>query len=166
MRRILLKSKIHSAKVMLVIPALAAGTYVLKAAGTGDLESLKATHERYINAWSERDVETIVAIGTGSVGFGHSTAFPRPIRIKDEFENNVNQFYEMMEVFQVNLIKTEHLVVGNTGLVWGHYSQTTKQIDGPKHTIYLRFTHTFVKTESGWKLVLYHRSRIPSEETQ
>ncbi len=153
----------------IVLPAFfLADKYILKEveAASDDLKSLKVTHKKYLEAWSESDIKTIIDIGTGAVGFGHSTAFPRPIRIEDEFGNNVKNFFEMMEVFQIKLITTQHLVVGNTGLVWGHYAQTTKQKDGPLRTLYLRFTHTFVKTEGKWKLVLYHRSWIPSEDMQ
>jgi cytochrome c oxidase assembly factor CtaG len=49
-----------------------------------DVASLKATHERMLKAWSDRDIETIVEICNGAVGFGQSTAFPRPIRQKEK----------------------------------------------------------------------------------
>ena len=145
------------------------GIHVMKeveASNDTDIASLKETHDKYLKAWSDADVETIVEIATGSVGFGHSTAFPRPIRIENEFRNNVIEYYKMMEKFQINTINTNHLVRGNTGLAWGHYSQTTKQKDGPTHTVYLRFAHTFVKENGKWKLVMYHRSKIPTDETQ
>ena len=135
-------------------------------ANTTDVASLKSTHQKYLKAWSDRDFDTIVEIGTGAAGFGHSTAFPRPVRIMDTFRKQVQQFYEMMEVFTINILTENYRAVGDTGLAWGHYACTTKQKDGPQRTIYLRYAHTFAKKEGKWRLVMYHRSLITPEEMQ
>ena len=137
-----------------------------KTADSGDVASLKATHQKYLKAWSDRDIDTIVEIGTGASGFGHSTAFPRPIRIRDTFREQVQQFYDMMDVFTIKILTENYRVVGDTGLAWGHYACTTKQKDGPQRTIYLRYTHTFAESDGKWKLVMYHRSMITSEDMQ
>lgn len=133
---------------------------------SSDVESLKAAHRKYLKAWSERDIDTIVEMGTGAAGFGHSTAFPRPVRIREPFRNNVIQFFSTMDVFTINIDTENYRVVDDTGLAWGHYSQTTKQKDGPQRTVYLRFAHTFVRDNGQWKLVMYHRSLIPNEDFQ
>ena len=131
-----------------------------------DAENLKAIHQKYLNAWSNRDLDTIVETGTGAVGFGHSTAFPRPIRVRDTFRKQVQQFYDMMDVFTITILTENYRVVGDTGLAWGHYACTTKQKDGPQRTIYLRYAHTFTKTDGMWKLVMYHSSLLTSEDMQ
>ena len=136
------------------------------AADTAEVESLKATHRKYLDAWSNRDIETIVDIGTGAAGFGHSTAFPRPIRVRETFGPMVRQFYDTMDVFNIEILTENYNVVGDTGLAWGHYAQTTKQKDGPRRTVYLRYAHTFAKIDGKWKLVMYHRSLIPNEDFQ
>ncbi len=127
-----------------------------------DQDDLKATNERYMNAWNTRDLDTILEIEDAS-GFGHSTAFPRPLATKDQFRKALTGYFNMMEVVLVRPYKDEYRVIGNTGLVWGLYSQTTKQKNGPLRTVYLRHASTYVKSEGKWKLVLYHRSLIPSE---
>ncbi|MFC1693805.1 YybH family protein [Candidatus Latescibacterota bacterium] len=137
-----------------------------KTTDSGDVTSLKATHQKYLKAWSDRDIDTIVEIGTGAVGFGHSTAFPRPIRIRDTFRKQVQQFYDMMEIFTIKILTENYHVVGDTGLAWGHYACTTKQKDGPQRTIYLRYAHTFAKRDGKWRLVMYHRSLMTSEDMQ
>jgi len=127
-----------------------------------DLDDLKATTQRYANAWNTRDLDTILEIEDAS-GFGYSTAFPRPLIDKEQLRKAYARYFEMMELIRVTTYKDEYRVIGNTGLVWGLYSQTTKQKNGPLRTVYLRHASTYVKSEGKWKLVLYHRSFIPSE---
>jgi len=128
-----------------------------------DLDDLKATTQRYANAWNTRDLDTILEI-EDAPGFGYSTAFPRPLIDKEQLRKAYARYFEMMELLRVTTYKDEYRVIGNTGLVWGLYSQTTKQKNGPLRTVYLRHASTYVKSEGKWKLVLYHRSLIPSED--
>lgn len=131
-----------------------------------DRESLKAAHERMLKAWSDHDIETIVEICNGAVGFGHSTAFPRPIRVEGPFRKGLKEFYDMMDVFTITLISADYMVVENTGVAWGHLMYTSKQKDGPQRMIYQRYVHTFVRRNGVWKQVSYHRSLIPSVDEQ
>ena len=135
-------------------------------AADSDVESLKATHQKYLKAWSDWDIDTIVDIGTGAAGFGHSTAFPRPIRVRDTFREGVKSFYDTMDVFTIRILTENYNVVGTTGAAWGHYACTTKQKEGPRRTIYLRYAHTFAKVDGKWQLVMYHRSLITGEDLQ
>ena len=127
---------------------------------------MKAAHRNYMQAWTDRDLDIIVDIGTGAAGFGHSTPFPRPVRVKNKFRKMVQQFYNMMDVFTVTLITENYRVVGDTGLAWGHCSYTTKQKDGPQRTVYLRYAHTFARADGKWTLVMYHRSLLPTVDFQ
>ncbi|MHB9029043.1 MAG: YybH family protein [Candidatus Latescibacterota bacterium] len=131
-----------------------------------DVASLKATHERMLKAWSDHDIQTIVEICNGAVGFGHSTAFPRPIRVEGPFRKGLAEFYSMMDVFTITLISAEYMVVDNTGVAWGHLMYTSKQKDGPQRMIYQRYVHTFAKRDEKWKQVSYHRSLIPTVDEQ
>jgi len=99
-------------------------------------------------------------------GIGHSTAFPRPIRVEGPFRKGLAEFYSMMDVFTITLISAEYMVVDNTGVAWGHLMYTSKQKDGPKRQIYQRYVHTFAKRQGVWKQVSYHRSLIPSVDEQ
>ncbi len=131
-----------------------------------DVASLKATHERMLKAWSDRDIETIVEICNGAVGFGHSTAFPRPIRVEGPFRKGLAEFYSMMDVFSITLISADYMVVGSTGVAWGHLMYTSRQKGGTQRNIYQRYVHTFAKVNGKWKQVSYHRSLIPSVDEQ
>jgi len=134
--------------------------------GNPDVASLKATHERMLKAWSDRNIETIVEICNGAVGFGHSTAFPRPIRVEGPFRKGLADFYSMMDVFSITLISADYMVVDTTGVAWGHLMYTTKQKDGPQRMVYQRYVHTFAKRKGAWKQVSYHRSLVPSVDEQ
>ncbi len=131
-----------------------------------DVASLKAAHERMLKAWSDHDIETIVELCNGAVGFGHSTAFPRPIRVEGPFRKGLAEFYSMMDVFTITLISADYMVVDNTGVAWGHLMYTSKQKGGPQRAIYQRYVHTFAKREGKWKQVSYHRSLIPTVDEQ
>jgi len=131
-----------------------------------EVKDFSDIHRTYIQAWSDWDVDTIVKYGDGAAGYGHSTAFPRPVREENSFRAGVKKFYEGMEAFKIRLVTENYRVIGTTGVAWGHYACTTKQKDGPRRTIYLRYAHTFAKRDGKWMLVLYHRSLLTAEDMQ
>ena len=155
---------------MLAVSMLIGGVLIafmdVDAVDSMDTASLKAAHRKYLQAWSDRDIDTIVEMGTGAAGFGHSTAFPRPVRVKDKFRSGVKKFYDMMDVFSVTIHTENYRVVGNTGMAWGHLSYTTKQKDGPQREVYQRYTHIFSNVTGKWTLAMYHRSIMTSEDLQ
>ncbi len=154
--------------VMLAL-LLAAAHQVIVHAGADespDVQSLRETHQKYMQAWTDRDIDIIVDIGTGAAGYGHSTAFPRPVRVREPFRQAVLGFFSMMDQFTIHMQTEHYRVVGDTGLAWGHCSYTTKQKDGPQRTVYMRFAHTFARIDGEWKLVMYHRSMLPNEDIQ
>ena len=127
-----------------------------------DIDELRAVSDRYFGAWSPKDSATIASIEVGR-GYGHSTAFPRSGGDESDRRDGLDKYFDLLDFITEEIISREIEVIGDTGLVWGHYAQTTKQKDGPVRTVYLRFTHTYTKVEGDWKLVLYHRSLIPAE---
>ena len=142
--------------VLLLLPSLVSAD---------DRDDLQAAQERYLKAWEARDIDTIVEIEGGtSAGFGYTTAFPRQWQDKDSFRRAIEQYFNIMDFIRITPQTAELRVVGNTGLVWGHYAQTTKQKSGVVRTVYLRFAHTYVKIDGKWTLLLYHRSLIPNED--
>ena len=83
-------------------------------------------------------------------------------------DTDKNDLYDLLEIKLSAFTKVpgNYSVVGDTGLAWGHYACTTKQKDGPQRTIYLRYAHTFAKRDGKWRLVMYHRSLMTSEDMQ
>lgn len=131
-----------------------------------DLDDLKAAQERYLKAWEARDIDTIVEFEGGTAaGFGYTTAFPRPLGTKEVFRQAIERYFtDIIDFIRITPNTADFRVLGNTGLVWGHYAQTTKQKSGFIRTVYLRFAHTYMKIDGKWRLVLYHRSLIPNED--
>ena len=137
-----------------------------KAQDSKEVKEFGDIHRKYLQAWSDWDVDTIVEYGDGAAGFGHSTAFPRPVREEKSFREGVKKFYEGMDEFKIKILTENYRVVGTTGLAWGLYACTTKQKGQMRRTIYLRYAHTFAKRDGKWMLVLYHRSKLTSEDIQ
>jgi ketosteroid isomerase-like protein len=131
-----------------------------------DLGDLKAAQEACLKAWGAKDLDALVEFeGATSAGFGHTTAFPRPQSPdKDSFRRGLEQYFNAMESIRITPHTAQFRVLGDTGLVWGHYAQTTKQKGGVIRTVYLRFAHTYMRIDGKWRLVLYHRSLIPNED--
>lgn len=131
-----------------------------------DLDDLKAAQERYLKAWEARDIDTIVEFEGGTAaGFGYTTAFPRPLLTKEAFRQAMEQYFNnIIDFIRITPHTADFRVLGNTGLVWGHYAQTTKQKSSLIRTVYIRFAHTYMKIDGTWRLVLYHRSLIPNED--
>ena len=127
-----------------------------------DVQELRAVSDAYFAAWPKKDSATIATIEHGR-GYGHSTAFPRSGGAESARKDGLDKYFSLLDFINEEIVSREIEVIGDTGLVWGHYAQTTKQKDGPVRTVYLRFTHTYARIGDEWKLVLYHRSLIPSE---
>ena len=131
-----------------------------------DLDDLKAAQERYLKAWETRDIDTLVEFEGGtSAGFGYTTAFPRPLLTQEAFRQAMERYFtDIIDFIRITPHTADFRVLGNTGLVWEHYAQTTKQKNGVVRTVYLRFAHTYMKSDGQWKLALYHRSLTPNED--
>src|SRR4029450_11534654 len=99
-----------------------------------------------------------------STGANLSNSVKCRCRDKDSFRRAIEQYFNIIDFIRITPHTAEFRVVGNTGLVWGHYAQTTKQKSGVVRTVYLRFAHTYVKIDGMWTLLLYHRSLLPNED--
>jgi ketosteroid isomerase-like protein len=151
MRRILISL---TALILLLAPQLAFGT---------DVDDLKATDERWYQAWNSRDIDRLKAIYHDSwVTFGKSNPFPQITENNDEFWQRIKDWFAIREVVNGTQIDPQYRVVGNTGIVWGHTRRVVKQKDGPQETTYRRFMRTYVKLNGKWLLIARHASAIPS----
>jgi len=126
------------------------------------LESLKATEARRLAALNARDVETIVEIEGGSVGFGWASTATR----KNEpasFKVRIERWLGTMEHFEIELLDEDYRVVGNTGLVIGTLVRRERPVEGKPLTHRLRYSATYVLEGKKWHMVQYHRSPMPEE---
>ena len=124
------------------------------------LESLKSTEARRLAALNARDVDTIVEIEGGAVGFGWASAASR----KNEpvsFKGRIERWLGTMEHFEIELLDDDYRVVGNTGLVIGTLLRRERPIEGQPLSRRLRYSATYVLEGKRWRMVQYHRSPMP-----
>ena len=54
------------------------------------------------------------------------------------------------------------ILIGNTGIVWGHMAIALKPKDGSQRAMFTRFTFVFAKVDGKWQEVAVHGSTLPS----
>jgi ketosteroid isomerase-like protein len=128
------------------------------------VESLRGAEITRLAALNARDVNAIVEIEGGAVGFGWASTAPRqnePASSKARLE----RWFSTMEHFEIELQDDEYQVVGNTGLVIGTLVRREKPIQGEPLTRRLRYSATYVLEGDKWRMVQYHRSPMGAEST-
>ena len=96
-------------------------------------------------------------LGRGGAGYGFRTIQGRG----DTGESNANQASQgllaNMEYWRVTLDELHTSVVGETGLVWGVYTEEFKEKGQSPQTVRVRFTNTLRWNGHEWENLLYHR---------
>jgi len=128
------------------------------------LENLKVTEARRLAALNARDVDTIVEIEGGSVGFGWASTTSRKNE-PSSYKVRIERWLGTMEHFEIELLDDDYQVVGNTGLVFGTLVRREKPIHGKPLTRRLRYSATYILEGERWCMVQYHRSPMPVEST-
>ena len=128
------------------------------------LESLKATEARRLAALNGRDVDTIVEIEGGAVGFGWASTASRK-NDPASYKARIKRWLGTMGHFEIELLDDDYRIVGNTGLVIGTLVRREKPIKGKTLTRRLRYSATYVCEGKRWRMVQYHRSPMPVEST-
>jgi len=153
-------------KTRCLILLMALGAFILapQPAIADDLADLKAADGKLFNAWNTSDVEGIFdAWSDTGIWLSDSRAFPLTHRNLPERKAYWAKWFETHSV-RMMWYNPQYLVIGNTGLVWGHVTQTAmNKVKGIGKEIYLKMSITYVKSEGKWKVVLCHSSPMPSE---
>ena len=129
-----------------------------------EVQSLKETYERWIQAWNEKNAATVAEIAWGTYGFGRDAAFLRKgASDMQSYQKGIQGYMDSM----LDIAYAEHFsnikIIDGVGFIDGYYEQTTQQINGPKRTVYGRHSLVFMKQKGDWHLTHYHRSSIPNE---
>ncbi|WP_422361032.1 YybH family protein [Reichenbachiella sp.] len=138
---------------------------LMPAFGQGaEVQSLKETYERWIQAWNDKDASTVAEIAWGTYGFGRDAAFLRKgASDKESYQKGIQGYMDSM----VGISYAEHFsevrIIDDVGFIDGYYEQTTQQLDGPKRSVYGRHSLVFMMQKGDWHLTHYHRSPIPNE---
>ena len=155
MRRILISLNVIG---LLFIPQFAAGD---------DLADLKAANEKIIKAYNTHDAETIASmISPGAVSFDYDAAFPNVAPMENtqaQITQSMTLLFGAVEFISINPYNPQYRVIGNTGIVWGHYTVNIKLKGQPSYiTRYARYTSTWIKSGGNWMALTTHASAIPA----
>ena len=146
--------------IRIAVTALLAGSPL----AAGDVGELRAAHEKRIASINSGETDFAaeqqhvlgVAFSPGSPFASHD-----PNRTKESMKADWRAQSEPFEWRKFQLIDPQYLVVGTTGVVWGHVRATHKPIDGAQQTEHRKTTHVYVKEAGEWKLLVTHTSWMP-----
>ena len=144
---------------LLFVPQFALGT---------DLDDLKATYEKVIQAWNNFDADTIASMDyPGRVNYFCLYAFPDVAPMENTQEHiakSLKKFFDNIESFSVTPYNIQYRVIDNTGIVWGYFTMIEKQKGELTKTWYVRTTSTWMKSNGKWYSIMTHNSRIPPSD--
>jgi ketosteroid isomerase-like protein len=153
-------------KTRWVISLIALGAFILlpQVALADDLADLKSTHMNYMGALNTGNVEAIMGFWVeGGVSFMGGRAFPIVVNI-----TRAKKFWSrILQTHRLILIpyKPDFRVIGNTGLVWGHFTQVViNKEKGVGKRRFQKFSYTYIKSEGKWKIALAHSTQIKGEQ--
>jgi ketosteroid isomerase-like protein len=139
----------------LVVLALLVSTPAL----AGDVDDLKAAFEKGVKGYNSRDENVFATVHDQHVDF--SATVPFAIVGKAPYQQNTKAFWASTESATIKPINPQFLVVGSTGIAWGHCAVAFKPKDGPQGTYFFRYTFTYAKSGGKWVSVASHVSSIP-----
>ena len=119
---------------------------------------LRATIETLLKAGKEHDLDTIIEITGGAIGYGYRS---KTLRTPDEklLRAGHKMFWDSIESYEIipNEEDVIYRIVGNVGFVLGTFIEKIKPKGGELQTIEVRTSMTLLRVDGKWKNVLYHR---------
>lgn len=139
--------------------------FVPQLASADDAGDLKASFEKFVEAFNSFDHNTISKMTyPGHVGFYTDGAFPEIAASSlSERRGPIRDWFKTLESLNIALIQPEYKVIGNTGIMWGYETITVKPEDGPQRSTHCRIIHTFIKVDGKWNVLTTHMSLIPTK---
>ena len=129
-----------------------------------DLADLKAAHQNYITAINTGNAESSMDLWLeGGVFLQASRAFPTVVNIA-RGKKMWSRFFQT-HILILTFYKPEYRVIGNTGLVWGHFEELIMNKEkGVGKRRSRKVSLTYVKIEGNWKIAIFHASPIPPDD--
>ena len=157
MKRLLISMTVLT---LLIIPQFAAGD---------DVADLKAAQEKVIEAWNKLDAVNLnSAVYPGAVFFEYDSPFPgissTTRMTPEQLAEMAKNAFSNIEYISLTPYNLQYRVVGNTGIVWGHSTMSTKPKGEPVSTQNSRYTSTWIKSDGTWYIFCTHISAIPSDD--
>lgn len=128
-----------------------------------DVDDLKAHYEKWVQAFNSLDAATIAkSVEPGLVVYNTNSPFAEVLLTQDSFKQSMQNWFSGLESLNIVPVNLQYKVVGNTGIMWGYLSSTSKPKDGPSEAAHCRITTTFVKSSGQWRVLVIHMSKLPS----
>ena len=108
--------------------------------------------------WKEATDEfiKISEIEKEAIGYGYRTPNIR-MQPTPEWKQMLSTFFSSMKEYRLTNEEYHVRIIGDTGLVWGWFTERIEEHDGSVRTVRVRISSTWVKNGEDWKLVMYHR---------
>ena len=136
-------------------------TFLASSAFAGPKEDAFQVVERWAKAFTEADVDTIVSLHASDavfLGTGSKMIVTQPEDIKKYFQGALLGSRR----FVATLVESTMTPVSETVFVVTALDKLAMTADGKTQDLFGRVTFVLAKRESGWKIVSFHRSAMPS----
>jgi len=117
--------------------------------------------ERWAKAFTEADVDTIVSLYASDavfIGTGSKTIVKKPEDIKKYFQGALLGSRRFVATF----VEFAMTTASETAVVVTALDKLAMTVDGKTTDIFGRVTFVVTKSDSGWKIVSFHRSAMPA----
>jgi uncharacterized protein (TIGR02246 family) len=134
---------------------------ICSTAYAGPKEDALQVVERWGKAFTEADVDTIVGLYSSNavfMGTGSKTIVTNPEDIKKYFQAALLGNRR----FVATIVDSNVTVISDTAVVVTALDKLAVTMDGKKEDVFGRLTFVVTKTDSGWKIISFHRSAMPS----
>jgi uncharacterized protein (TIGR02246 family) len=131
------------------------------AAVAGPRDEAYGVVERWAKSFTEADVEAIAGLyGSDAVfiGTGSKTIVTKPEDIKKYFQGTLLGGRR----FVASFVESTVTVVSDTVVVVTAMDKLAMTMDGKTTDLFGRLTFVVAKGDSGWKIVSFHRSAMPT----
>ena len=135
--------------------------FLCSSAFAGPREDAFQVVERWAKAFTEADVDTIVSLYASDavfMGTGSKTIVTQPEDIKKYFQVALLGSRR----FVASFVESNVTPVSETAFVVTALDKIAVTVDGKTQDVFGRVTFVVAKRESGWKIVSFHRSAMPS----
>ena len=127
----------------------------------GPKEDALQVVERWAKAFTEADVDTIIGLYASDavfMGTGSKTIVAKPEDIKKYFQGALLG----NKRFVVTFVESAVTAASETAFVVTALDRVALTEDGMTRDVFGRLTFVVVRRDSGWRIVSFHRSAMPS----
>lgn len=119
-------------------------------------EMVESRIKEVVAAYDSNDVERIIKVDPGAIGFGFRALNARPANTV-AWSNGLKEFLTRADYYRMHLDEVHTDVDGNVGLAWGFYTEDFKLKGRSPEKVRVRFTFTYKYDQGTWRTLLYHR---------